>query len=46
MNFLIILRYLVHNTFGLLSVSQFHSTIIMQGQEAGEHLAHKTKLLM
>ena len=43
MNFHIILRYLAHTTFGLLSVPQFHS--IIEGQEAGEHLAHKTKLL-
>jgi len=43
MNLHIILQYLVHTMFGLLSVPQFHS--IMKGQEAGEHLAHKTKLL-
>jgi len=43
MNFRIILRYMVHNTFGLLSVLQFHS--IMKGQKEGEHSAHKTKLL-
>lgn len=43
MNFRVIVPYLVHSTFGLLSVLQSHS--IMKGQKGGEHSAHKTKLL-
>ena len=43
MNFRFILRYSVLSAFGLRSVPQFHS--IMKGQEVGEHVAYKTKLL-